>query len=73
MLVTIILFFGLTALEIANPWVAQDQESKFADVGLAMTKSTRVQMPSMVSTMSTCQQEELNVFKGNTCHCFHPT
>jgi len=38
-----------------------------------MTMLTRVQMPSLVSTMSTCWQEELNVVEGSTCNCFHPT
>jgi hypothetical protein len=37
-----------------------------------MTTLTRVQIPSSVRTMSTCQQKELNVIKGNTCSCFHP-
>jgi len=30
-------------------------------------------MPSLVSTMLTCQWEELNVFKGGTCNCSHLT
>jgi len=38
-----------------------------------MTMSTKVQMSSLVSTMSTHQQEELNVIERNACNCFHPT
>jgi hypothetical protein len=39
----------------------------------AMTISNKVQMPSLVNTMLTCQWEELNVFEGSECNCFHPT
>jgi len=35
--------------------------------------SAKVRMPSLVNTMSTCRQKELNVVEGNTCNCFHPT
>jgi hypothetical protein len=41
--------------------------------GLIMTMSTKVRMSSLVSTMSTHQQEELNVVEGNTCNCSCPT
>jgi len=37
-----------------------------------MTTSTMVQIPSLVSTMST-QQEELNVVEGSTCSYFLST
>jgi hypothetical protein len=29
-------------------------------------------MPSLVNTMLTCQQKELNVVEKNTCDCFCP-
>ncbi len=35
-----------------------------------MTTLTKVQMPSLVSTMLTCEWEELNLFEGNTSSCF---
>jgi hypothetical protein len=34
--------------------------------------STKVQMPSLVSTMLIRQQEEFNMFEGSTCNCFRP-
>jgi len=42
-------------------------------LGWQWQTSIRLQMPSLVKTMSTRQHEELNVFEGNTCTCFHPT
>jgi hypothetical protein len=45
-------FFGLIALKATNPWVAQDQGSKFAHVGSTMTTLTKVQTSSLVNTMS---------------------
>jgi len=35
-----------------------------------MIMLAKMQMPSMVNTMSIHQQEELNVVKGNACNCF---
>ncbi len=37
-----------------------------------MTMSTKVQMPYLVCTMSTCQRKELNVIEGNACNCSRP-
>ncbi len=51
----------------------QDWENKFVCVELAMTMSTEVRMPSLVSTMSIHQQKELNVIKIIKCNYFHPT
>jgi len=51
--------------------MAQDWGSKFVRVGLTMTTSTKVQMPSLVNTMSFHQWEELNVFEKNACS-YHP-
>jgi hypothetical protein len=38
-----------------------------------MTTLVKVQIPYLVSTMSTCQRKELNVVEGSTCNYFHPT
>jgi hypothetical protein len=38
-----------------------------------MTTSTKVQIPSLVSTMPTCWWKEWNVVEGSVCSCFHPT
>jgi hypothetical protein len=51
----------------------QDRRSKFICVGLAMTILAKVQMVSLVNTMLTYQQEELNVVEKNTCNFFCPT
>jgi hypothetical protein len=32
-----------------------------------MTTSTKVQIPSLMNTMSTCQREKLIVVEGNAC------
>jgi hypothetical protein len=37
-----------------------------------MITSIKIQMPFLLSTMLTYQQEKLNVFEKNTCSCFHP-
>jgi hypothetical protein len=37
-----------------------------------MTTLTKMWMSSMVNTISTHQQEELNVVEGNACDCFCP-
>jgi hypothetical protein len=37
-----------------------------------MTTSTKMQMSSLVSRMSTCQQKELNVVGKNACNYFCP-
>ncbi len=51
----------------------QDRGSKSTHVGSAMTTSTKVQMPSLVNTMSIHRQKEFNMFEGSTCSYFHPT
>jgi len=61
------------ASKVENPWVAQEWRSKFDRIGSAMTMLAKVQMPSLVSTMSTCQWKELNVVEGNACNYFRPT
>ncbi len=61
-------------MEATNLWVAQDQGSKSTHVGLSMITSTKVQMPSLVSTMLTCQRKKLNVFeKTHIVSCSRPT
>jgi hypothetical protein len=40
---------------------------------ISLTTSTKVQMPSLVSTMLICQWEELNVIERDTCNCSHLT
>jgi len=50
----------------------QDWENKSARVRWIMATSARMQIPSSVRTMSTCQQNELNVIEGNTCSCYYP-
>jgi len=60
-------------LEAINPWVVQDQGNTSICVGLVMTMLIKVQMPFLVSTMLTRQQEELNVFERSACSYFHPT
>jgi hypothetical protein len=37
-----------------------------------MTTPTRMQMPSLVSTIPTHQQEEMNVVEESNCNCSHP-
>jgi hypothetical protein len=37
-----------------------------------MTTLAKVWIPSIISTMSTHQQEELNVVEGSACNCFCP-
>jgi hypothetical protein len=51
----------------------QDQRSKLTHVGWAITTLIKVRIPSLVSTMSTCQWKELNVVEGNACSHFYPT
>jgi hypothetical protein len=58
---------------VANLWLAQYQGSKFVRVELVMTMLVKVRMPSLVSTMSTHRQKELNVVEGNACNCSCPT
>jgi hypothetical protein len=60
-------------LETSNPWIVQGRRSKFVQVGLAMTTLVRMRMPSLVSTMSTHRQKELNVVEESACDCSHPT
>jgi hypothetical protein len=38
-----------------------------------MTMSTKVQIPSLVSTMSTYQQKELSVVEGSACNYYCST
>jgi hypothetical protein len=38
-----------------------------------MITLVKVQMSSLVSTMSNRRQEELNVIEGNACNCSCPT
>ncbi len=38
-----------------------------------MTMSTKVQIPSLVKTMSTCQREKLNMVEGSACNYSCPT
>jgi hypothetical protein len=68
-------FISLTWVtsEATNLWIVQDQGSKFACVGSAMTTSTNVQMSSLVSTLLTHWQEELNMVERNACIYYHPT
>jgi hypothetical protein len=61
------------ASEATNPWVAQDWGSKSIRVGLVMTMLAKVQMPSLISTMSIHRREELNVVERNACNCCCPT
>jgi hypothetical protein len=68
-----LLSLAWVASKATNPWVAQDQGSKFARIGSTMTTSVKVWMSSLVSTMLICQREELNVIERNTCNCFRPT
>ncbi len=51
----------------------QDWGSKSTCVGSTMTTLIKVQMPSLISIMSICQQEGLNVVEGSACNCFRPT
>ncbi len=51
----------------------QDQGNKSARVGLAMTTSAKVQMSSLVNTMSTRQRKELNLVERSACNCSRPT
>jgi len=51
----------------------QDQINKSIWVGLAMTILAKVQMVSLVNTILTRQQEELNVVERSACGCFCPT
>jgi len=62
-----------TTSKVTNSWVAQYQGSKSARVWLAMTTSTKMRIPSLVSTISTHWPKELNMFKESTCNCSHPT
>jgi hypothetical protein len=34
-----------------------------------MTMSTKVQIPTLVNIMLTCQRKELKMAKGSTCNC----
>jgi hypothetical protein len=60
-------FLAWAASKVVNPWVMQDQGSKLTHIGWAITTLIKVQIPSLVSTMSTCQWKELNVVEGNAC------
>ncbi len=51
----------------------QDRGSRSAHVGSTMTMwSVKVWIPSLVNTISTCQQKELIVAKGSACSYFLP-
>ncbi len=49
----------------------QDYESRYASIGLAMTTLVRVQIPSLVSTMLTHQQEEWNIVEKSVLKEMH--
>jgi hypothetical protein len=51
-LVVIAPFFGLSCIKGNKSMSYTRPRSKYAHVGLAMIRSTRVQIPSLVSTMS---------------------
>jgi len=51
----------------------QDRGSKSPHVGLTMTTLTKVQMTSLMNTMSICQEKELNMVERNACNYFLPT
>jgi hypothetical protein len=68
--ITITPFFGLSRIRNNKSLGGTRLGSKSAHVGLTMTMSTHVQMPSLVSTMSIRWWEELNVFEGSACSCF---
>jgi hypothetical protein len=69
-LITIVLFFVLSHVEGGKSLSYARSGSKSPHVGLAMTTLARVQMSSLVSTMSTCRQNELNMFEGNAYSYF---
>jgi hypothetical protein len=58
------------ALKITNSWVVQEWGNKSTCVGLVVTMLIRVRIPSLVSTMSTHWQKELNVAKGSAYNYF---
>jgi len=67
-------FFSLPSAtsEVANLWIAQNQRSKSAYIGLAMTTLVKVWMSSLMSTMSTYRQKELIMVEGSAWNCFCP-
>ncbi len=73
MLVALTLFFHLNSIGSSNFFVGVRSGNKRVHVGLIMKTSTKVRMPSLVSTMLTCQWEELNVLKRSVCSYFHLT
>jgi len=59
-----------TTLEAKNPWVVQDRKNKSTCVGSTITMLFKVQIPSLVSIMLTCQQKELNVVEWSAYSYF---
>jgi len=55
-----------------NPWIAQNWRSKFVRIGWTMTTLVKVQMSSLVNTMSIHWWKELNMDERNTCNFFRP-
>ncbi len=70
-LVAIAPFFGLSCIEGNKSLSCTRSKNKYARVGLAMIRSTRVRIPSLVNTMSTHQQEDLDMVETSTCSCSH--
>jgi hypothetical protein len=65
-------FLGLSCIEGGKSLSCAKSGSKYAHVGSVMTILATVRMPYLVSTMLTCQQDELNVVEKNTCNHFCP-
>ncbi len=66
-LVAIAPFFGLSCIKGNKSLRCTRPRNKSAHVRLAIIMSTRVRIPSLVSTMSTHQQEDLDMIETSTC------
>jgi hypothetical protein len=62
-------FLGLSYIGGIKSLNSTRSRNKFACVGSIMIMSAKVQMSSLVSIMSSHQQEELNVVEGSACNC----
>ncbi len=51
----------------------QDQQSKYAHVGLAMTTLVKVRISSLMSTILIHRQKDWNVVDGSVCSCSYLT
>ncbi len=73
MLITIAFFFSLNCIEGNKSLSCEDRGNKFIRVRSIMTMLVKVQMLSLMNTMSTHRLKELNMIEGSACSCFHLT